>query len=1138
MPAVSAPQLAALLPHTSHVRNICILAHVDHGKTTLSDALLATNGIISTKIAGKVRYLDSREDEQERGITMESSGISLYFKVLRHQGTGSTPDALEAHEYLINLIDSPGHVDFSSEVSTASRLCDGGFVLVDVVEGVCTQTITVLKQAWTENVRPILVLNKMDRLVTELRMTPLEAYTHLCQILEQVNAVMATFLTGELLEADARKLEEAKLQLVESGQSDAYETTLDWTLPEMDDSHIYFSPELGNVIFSSAIHGWAFGIRHFARLYAAKLKVKESLLATTLWGDYYFDPKAKRIIPHKQLRGRNLKPMFVQFALDNIWTVYESAVVQPSPEKVEKVVQALGLKVQPRDLRTKDSQALITTLMTQWLPLSTAVFLTAIDKLPSPGDAQAIRLPRLLHPYADPAPPPKDDLERAMFACDAAPEAPIVVFVSKMLVVPTALLPENQRVQRTAEELRAMGRRKRQDAPTTPESSFSTNASPLPATVSAASDANSDDNATPESDTAPTDDQVLIGFCRLYSGTLTPGQTLYVLSPKYDPQLPLESQRQFVDQVTVGKLYLPMGRDLLPVPQVYAGNVFAMGGLENKVLKSATLTSSLACPSLAQATTISAPIVRAALEPARLQEMKQLVEGLRLLNQSDPCVEVYIQESGEHILATAGELHLERCLTDLRERFARIEIHVSPPIVPFRETVAYQLAGTGALAQDASAVPRGNLIPTHSRGVGIMPSSVVTVTTTNQLVELTLSSRPLPPSVTAFLLEHQATIRHCLRRVTEKDGPASATGSKEDEVTADGVLVHESKHQQLTLKDFMAQLRALFAQDEQDSKTSWGAVVDNLWAFGPKRTGPNLWVNNMSDYTPRPWSQPVMASQSTDHGSATTAATVIQAMEAIQLKDTIERTTAPQTAVDGDPSLHALGRLTTRDLEESLLTGFQLSALNGPLCAEPMVGLCFTVESCRLVPDPKANPADPADGSSTASSAYQMALATLPGQVISATREACRQSFLTWSPRLQLAMYHCEIQANADVLGRVYGVIAKRRGRVLSEEMKDGTSIFQIEAKIPVIESFGFADDIRKRTSGAASPQLVFSGYETLDVDPFWVPTTEEELEDLGEKADRENLAKRYVDQVRARKGMFVEKKIVASAEKQRTLKK
>lgn len=135
----------------------------------------------------------------------------------------------------------------------------------------------------------------------------------------------------------------------------------------------------------------------------------------------------------------------------------------------------------------------------------------------------------------------------------------------------------------------------------------------------------------------------------------------------------------------------------------------------------------------------------------------------------------------------------------------------------------------------------------------------------------------------------------------------------------------------------------------------------------------------------------------------------------------------------------------------------------------------------------------------------------------------------------------------------MYGVVAKRRGRIIAEEMKEGTSFFSVSALLPVVESFGFADgehhgylavplltacpDIRKRTSGAASPQLIFSGYELLDQDPFWVPTTEEELEDLGEKADRSNVAKGYMDSVRDRKGMFVDRKIIEHAEKQRTLK-
>lgn len=126
----------------------------------------------------------------------------------------------------------------------------------------------------------------------------------------------------------------------------------------------------------------------------------------------------------------------------------------------------------------------------------------------------------------------------------------------------------------------------------------------------------------------------------------------------------------------------------------------------------------------------------------------------------------------------------------------------------------------------------------------------------------------------------------------------------------------------------------------------------------------------------------------------------------------------------------------------------------------------------------------------------------------------------------------------AEVLGRVYGVLTRRRGHILSETMKEGTPFFTILSLLPVAESFGFSEEIRKRTSGAASPQLIFAGFEMLDEDPFWVPATEEELEDLGELADKENVAKRYMDRVRMRKGLVVKGKKLVDAEKQKTLKK
>lgn len=124
------------------------------------------------------------------------------------------------------------------------------------------------------------------------------------------------------------------------------------------------------------------------------------------------------------------------------------------------------------------------------------------------------------------------------------------------------------------------------------------------------------------------------------------------------------------------------------------------------------------------------------------------------------------------------------------------------------------------------------------------------------------------------------------------------------------------------------------------------------------------------------------------------------------------------------------------------------------------------------------------------------------------------------------------------VLGYVYAVIGGRGGRVISDDMIEGSDQFNIQALIPVAESFGFCDEFRKQTIGQANPQLFFSHWEVIPSDPFWVPSTEEELLHYGEKADNESLARVYMNSVRKRKGLAVDEKIVEHAEKQRTLKK
>ncbi len=177
-------EILKMMSNLENVRNIGIIAHVDHGKTTTTDSLLAAAGIISYKVAGEALATDYLDVEQKRGITVKSANISLY-----HEYNGKP--------YVINLIDTPGHVDFSGKVTRSLRVLDGSIVVVDAVEGIMTQTETVLRQSLEERVRPLLFINKVDRLIKELKYTPEQIQQRFVEIIKEVNKMIASYADPE-----------------------------------------------------------------------------------------------------------------------------------------------------------------------------------------------------------------------------------------------------------------------------------------------------------------------------------------------------------------------------------------------------------------------------------------------------------------------------------------------------------------------------------------------------------------------------------------------------------------------------------------------------------------------------------------------------------------------------------------------------------------------------------------------------------------------------------------------------------------------------------------------------------------------------------------------------------------------------
>ncbi|MBD3158875.1 MAG: GTP-binding protein [Candidatus Lokiarchaeota archaeon] len=180
-------RVSPLVNNIENIRNCTVIAHIDHGKTTLTDSLIAASGLLSKDVAASAKLLDYDMIEQERGITIKSSGISLIHD-------------REDQEYLIHLVDTPGHIDFSSHVTRGLRLTDGAIVVVDVIEGVMVQTETVTRQAIEEVVRPMLFLNKIDRLITERKLNAEQVAEQIKRVVMEFNGMLGKYIDDDLLD--------------------------------------------------------------------------------------------------------------------------------------------------------------------------------------------------------------------------------------------------------------------------------------------------------------------------------------------------------------------------------------------------------------------------------------------------------------------------------------------------------------------------------------------------------------------------------------------------------------------------------------------------------------------------------------------------------------------------------------------------------------------------------------------------------------------------------------------------------------------------------------------------------------------------------------------------------------------------
>ncbi|KAK7686621.1 hypothetical protein QCA50_010221 [Cerrena zonata] len=352
------------------VRNVAVVGHLHHGKTALMDMLVFETHKLAWDSDHETRYTDTHILSRERGISIKSSPMSL---VLQNSAGKS---------HLVHLIDTPGHVNFVDEVASAIRLVDGVVLVVDVVEGAMVNTEHIIRHALQENVKITLVVNKLDRLILELRLKPSDAYYKIKHTIEEINVLISNI---------------------------------------NPDPDLRLSPENGNVAFASTDMSWCFTLRSFAQMYADTYgDLDVNAFSARLWGDVYFNTDSRKFT--RKPADPETPRSFVHFVLDPLYKLY-TQVLSEETEPLKATLKELGITLKPV-MYKMDVRPLLKAVMAQFFGPTVGLVDLIVEHIPSPIQGAAAKIEQIYSGSMS------SERAQAMKSCD--PEAPVMIHVSKL----------------------------------------------------------------------------------------------------------------------------------------------------------------------------------------------------------------------------------------------------------------------------------------------------------------------------------------------------------------------------------------------------------------------------------------------------------------------------------------------------------------------------------------------------------------------------------------------------------------------------------------------------------------------------------------------------------------------------------